>query len=667
VTDSLKRGIEKAHRNNLQSQPSQDEPQSSVSLPEHPTKRRKTAADADSRKSPNGSPEKKVPVTYGKRPKSISTSSPTFRDPARERPGSRATGVYIAPSEETIWNLEGTLRDTYAQHEPAMFPEPSSTVPNATMTQQRVLDAVNAPAMLGQDSDAVRSRFVPPPEPSVPLSDIWKFTPAEAGEQTESSDHAPASDLPSATPLRTSQSNLGLSASQRSRRGSYVHARESPLKNEVFHAEVADMGQRPSPFEASPASVSEIPLTALSKFSHSQETSGSPRRQKSKAAVIASSDDDPTAIGLPKEQYKPRPSRSRSLKVDVEHPIDYSVKPEKAKRISKRRKTSGAVGDSNAVTTPQKVQQICDMGFTPSTTTAALKRNNGDVSRSIDWLVTNNIGHDELAPRSPLKTKSTPKQTGEMPAVDPETIQNIMRNLNNYRRDDTPAPQTAIQTTVANNNTIPSERLDDAAASLTTLLPSDAALITSPTEVRVLIPQRTPRTTSAHASDSIAVSTKRPKRRKTTLDQPESEPMTESSVVPEVVPEKKKSRGRSKKAANTVTSTKPTSGMREQSVFVEQPDEVLQAIEPNMAFGKANMTLQSSTDGAEVLEQAEPNSTAQASDPMSKISLAAASETPEKSTKPTNASPSITKGKVPYRVGLSKRARIAPLLRIMKK
>ncbi|CAN9448525.1 unnamed protein product [Alternaria alternata] len=44
-TESLKRAIEKAHREHLQSQPSQDEPQSSISLPEHPTKKRKTADD----------------------------------------------------------------------------------------------------------------------------------------------------------------------------------------------------------------------------------------------------------------------------------------------------------------------------------------------------------------------------------------------------------------------------------------------------------------------------------------------------------------------------------------------------------------------------------------------------------------------------------------------
>jgi hypothetical protein len=563
------------------------------------------------------------------------------------------------------------MREHYEQHEPAMFPEPSSTVPNATMTQQRVLDVVNAPTMFGQDSDAVGPRFVPPPEPSMPLSDLWKFTPAEAAEQTESSEQGPAPDVPSATPLQTSQTNLELLVSQRSRRGSSVRPRESPLRNEVFRAEVANMGERPPLFEASLASVSKIPPTAPSRSIHSQDFRDSPRQRRGKAAVVASSNDDLAVIGLPKEQYKPRPSRSRSLKVDMKQPIVDSVEPERAKKVSRRRKTTAAADGINAITTPQKVQQICDMGFTPSTTTAALKRNKGDVTQTIDWLVTNNIGHDELAPQSPPKTKSTPKKDGEMLAVDPETIQNIMRNLNAYRRDDMQTPQNANPSTVANNATIPTRHSNDAAASSTTVLPSDGTSVTSPMKVQVVVPKGLPKTTSTHASDSIDFPTKKLKRRKTTLDQPDSHSITETTVMPEVmpevVPEKKKGRGRRKTAANTATSTKVVPETQDESLPAEHNDDVLQTIERNVASGRANMALQSPADEAQVPEPAEPETIVHASNPPSKSSPATASETPERSTKLTSASPSITKGKVPYRVGLSKRARIAPLLRIMKK
>lgn len=73
---------------------------------------------------------------------------------------------------EKLWSLEGTLRDSYAAHEPmAMFPEPSSTIPNATLTQQRLLDEVMNPAFLGIEPEI----DAPPYEPaksSVPWSDF---------------------------------------------------------------------------------------------------------------------------------------------------------------------------------------------------------------------------------------------------------------------------------------------------------------------------------------------------------------------------------------------------------------------------------------------------------------------------------------------------------------
>ncbi|KAI7362000.1 hypothetical protein KC336_g21744, partial [Hortaea werneckii] len=60
---------------------------------------------------------------------------------------------------------------------------------------------------------------------------------------------------------------------------------------------------------------------------------------------VQNSDTDPPnsddiAVGLPKERYKPRPSKRRSTAIHDE-PVDYSVRPEKAAKI-KRNKTSNA-------------------------------------------------------------------------------------------------------------------------------------------------------------------------------------------------------------------------------------------------------------------------------------------------------------------------------------
>ena len=642
--ESLKRAIEKAHREHLQSQPSQDEPQSSVSLPEHPTKKRKTADDPSPLKpSIDASSKKRGPITYGKAPKSIFGSSPAIIAPLDDKEGTSLAN----------WMPDSTMRGYWMNHEPAMFSEhePSSTVPNATMTQQHVLEVVNAPMMMGQEIDTEGRHWVPPPEPSIPWSDLMKFTPAEAADQTELSERdLPPLDLSLATPIRTTQGGYEYSASQRSRRGSSVRLKNSPLKNEVPHTDSNITSALDLPSTASPR-------TQKSSYGEAKET---PRRSKSQLVPKDQPDDDLAAIGLPKEQYKPRPSRSRSLKVEEEGPIDYSVRPEKVKKVSRRRQTTAAVDASN-IKTPEKVRQICDMGFTPTTTSGALKRNNGDVIQTIDWLVTNNVGHDELAPPSPPKNKPVTNKSEEKPAMDSEAIQDIMRDLNEYRRDDTQdAVQDTVHVAVANGTTMHTETADDIARPTVTEL-------RSPTKVQVVIPKKSPVATSKQPASSATTSKKKAKRRKTMSDQPESEQAAADDTVPEAIPAKK-TRGRPKKIAPTVPPQEPNLEPMEQTTEMEQHEEAVQTTEP-----EALPKIAQQSSGAASKERKQSNSadtpeTMTANDPIlrSKPSPAAASATPEPKTKPTTASPATT-GKVPYRVGLSKRARIAPLLRIVKK
>jgi hypothetical protein len=659
--ESLKRAIEKAHRNHLQSQPSQDEPQSSVSLPEHPNKKRRTSAEPSPIRPVNdASTKKKGPVTYGKAPKQkpIFGSSPSFK----ALPGD-PSGMNLAPPDEVPWLPEGTMRDDYLHHEPAMFPEPSSTVPNATMTQQHILDVINAPTMIGQEFEGEGPCYIPPPEPSVPWSDLMKFTPVEATDQTESSDRdPPPPDLPSATPIRMTQGGYEYSASQRSRRGSSVRLKGSPLRNELSRTEANDMDRKAASLEASSAAILDLPPTASPRTKHIEHEAvkKTSRRSKSEQVPIAGSDDDLVAMGLPKEQYKPRPSRSRSLKVEEEQPIDYSVRPEKAKKVSKRRQTTAAADASNP-TTPEKVRQICDMGFTPSTTSGALKRNNGDVIQTIDWLVTNNVGHDELAPPSPPKTKPGVNKINEDPAMDAHAIQDIMRNLNDYRRDDAQtAAQDVVHVAVANNTTMRPEATD-----VITKPPMNE--VRSPTKVQVVIPKKSPVAVSKQPSSSVTASNKKAKRRKTTLDQPESDSIIIDAAVPEVVPAKKKARGRPKKTAPVASPKEPDSEPMEQTTQ-EQHEEVLQTIEPASFSEKAEQGSETAPNETEQPKSQDVTDsiTAGHSNLPSKLPPAAASETPEPKTKPTTASP-LNTAKVPYRVGLSKRARIAPLLRIVKK
>ena len=110
-------------------------------------------------------------------------------------------------------------------------------------------------------------------------------------------------------------------------------------------------------------------ISSQSKLRSSPDPIVSPLRKVTpKSDCTPAFEHDFSAIGIPEEQYKPRPSRSRSLKLSGEVPIDYSKRPEAAVKKARRTRTSGDAGTASTATTPEKVRQICDMGFTTSAT-----------------------------------------------------------------------------------------------------------------------------------------------------------------------------------------------------------------------------------------------------------------------------------------------------------
>ncbi|EUC47514.1 hypothetical protein COCMIDRAFT_24674 [Bipolaris oryzae ATCC 44560] len=625
TVDSLHGNSRESLPIHLQSIPSQDEPQSSVSLPEHPNKRRKT-----------------------------------------ESPSQLANGYEPANFHEAVWQLEGTMRNDYVGHQPVMFGEPSSTIPNATMTQQRVLEAVNGPVMLGQESEAGELRHHLPPEPSVPWSDLMRFTPAEETKQTESPRREPPPPHTSlGTPVVAMEKSHRWLATQGNKCASSSPSNQIPSKNGCSTFEGHTVDDEPVNAKTNLPLVSvKMPTTRPESHTNDQaEAKISPGQHKS--WLSPNSDDELSAIGLPEERYKPRPSRSRSLKVDTEESIDYSVRPEKAAKLSKRRRTTADMRAANAITTPEKVRQICDMGFTPSTTAGALKRNNGDVIQTVDWLVTNNIGHDELAPQSPPKPKRKSKEEDEPEVVDVQTVQSIMRNLDEYRRDNCDTAQYG-QSAGPDADSFTTD-LIDVNTSAETSNPhecSETDQNMSPTKVQVVIPKKSPKATVAQAEDAIGVSSKKSKRKKSTLDQTESESVSSLVPIPAPMNEKKRGRGRPKKTPTTSDAIEPIVPL-EQEAKEEQPNEPEQPTEQNLVTEKVDPSSVIAPDEPQPVEPVISRDTEQVNVPT-KVNPAPTSETPEKSTKPATPSP-MTKGKVPYRVGLSKRARIAPLLRTLKK
>lgn len=593
-------------------------------------------------------------MTYGKRSKTIvaSPSGTIFANGS----GAHAAHDDANPANEKSWELPGTIHANWIQHEPnGLFPDPSSTIPNATMTQQRVLERVNAPVLLGAESDVDVPPYEPPAEPSIPWSDLLRFTPVGTGEQSDLNEPQAEAEPVAQPPDLSGQVQRSLS--QRSRRGSSARLRGSPLRTEVLLDNVDPKAVMPPPQATiSSQDMGLTPTGPNHSQSRTQQEVQNHSQQKSKMSSLPNSEDDLAAIGMPKEQYVPRPSRSRSLKVNIQEPTDFSVRPEKVGKMTRRRKTAAAnmVPSADVLGTPEKLHQLLDMGFTPKSSEQALKENNNDVDRSVDWLVANGMDEDELARDTPNIKSATEVVDTQKPDATGST---------NAR------PLTETTTTVNEPATLETPVKPDSARNMSSAL--DLAAPSKPThskspKVQVVIPSKSPQKSEQPISTG-----KKPRRRKTTLDVPEPDSTLEPLAVSSAIVEKrKKGRGRPKKAANVELPIEGTPQMPQEGV--EDHSKVLQPLEEKTTMSDSKSardaeaavinTLERPEHASDIAQDLPPANTAAPKEP----SLTKTSRTPEPPLKKTIESPAST-GKVSYRVGLSKRARIAPLLRIMKK
>jgi hypothetical protein len=184
-------------------------------------------------------------------------------------------------------------------------------------------------------------------------------------------------------------------------------------------------------------------------------------------------------------------------------------------------------------------------------------------------------------------------------------------------------------------------------------------------KVQVVVPSKSPKSKPRQqVADSAKPANRNPKRRKTTSDIPEGEATHETPPVAEFSTEKKK-RGRPKKTKPVMLSTETVTDVAPDMLHGQgEAHETLHTNETN-AMNTA-ISLQSESHTSENVQNQAHASSVQAT----KSAPLGPSRTPEEpskpSPKPSSHSPAV-KGKTSYRVGLSKRARIAPLLRVVKK
>lgn len=306
-TEALRRQIETAHRAHLQSQLSTEG--RTLDAPEDNHQKRKAPAEFDSYGTCNGhAASKQLPITYSKRAKGGFNMS--LEDPQYDRNLVDRTSQPADQHNQTNWGLEDTMCEAYAQHNPnAMFPEPSSTVPNATLTQQRVLEGVLAPALLGSEVDVEGVSFHP--DASIPWSEYLK-SPTNTGDQPKSSaQYSQHTVLPASGPLLND--GLDSSISQSKRRESLTLV-GCPL-TEDESTDVVNDHQGSVVFAVDDIALqATLPQTTPLSTAHESIRSKAPnssrnsRETKRCPSLGRTSDDDLADLDLPKEKLAPKTS-----------------------------------------------------------------------------------------------------------------------------------------------------------------------------------------------------------------------------------------------------------------------------------------------------------------------------------------------------------------------
>ena len=401
---------------------------------------------------------------------------------------------------------------------------------------------------------------------------------------------------------------------------------------------------------------------------------------------------DEIAIGLPKEQYKPRPSRSRSAIIEQE-PLDLSVPPEKVAKTRRRKTTEPVTATgSNSSSSKEKLTTITSMGLSPSQAKKALKDLKGNVEKAIDRLCN--------APSSNTQDSLDGEIHLGRSARKPSAVQARESISRGIQEDPAPAHEPYLEKTVPVQlaKFTPDDTADDVN---TKQIAAKAGNSLSHVEITPGKERNLPR-----SSASSKRASKKAKRRKTLqIDEPRTSSEIPASDVETVANGQENTPSRKLADSNEGVQLREANLELPQDVLKDIPQETerlptkrgrgrpkkIQEESPGRAKEAARpcpddkfaplddhlKEIQGNalpSDGGNLAADDEPSKSTpkqQADDErLTKSALPATASTPPQKAgpdkNPRQHSP-VSKGKVPYRVGLSRRARIAPLLKMVKK
>ncbi|KAF2813443.1 uncharacterized protein BDZ99DRAFT_460680 [Mytilinidion resinicola] len=379
--------------------------------------------------------------------------------------------------------------------------------------------------------------------------------------------------------------------------------------------------------------------------------------------------DDDGAIGLPKERYKPRPSRSRSTNVILEEPIDFSVRPEKAmKSRSKRNNTTGSIGHL-VLSSSEKAERICAMGFSPSNAKQALKACDNKFDQAVEWLLSrpgsSKGQHDAPTAAHPDSSRVITEEVTE------GRILNVAHDQSPLKRQVWEMLHVAIPT-VKSPHGRKTENCEggtehkkgaqdhgDVNDLISAKLPHEAkASESSPMNLKHSV-----------RPEDVTTDERRTKRRKTAVLEETRDTIT-AGVPLHSAGEKKRGRGRPRRSEKEAETSIALHGEASMSVGESDSTGYVVQVQDECKKREGPPKETENTSNFAIETVLPPNTPPEiATDGTTSTGSAGKIETKlQKPRRGTSGSLSPSgKSKVPLRVGLSKRARIAPLLRVMRK
>lgn len=682
-SENLRREIERAQEQLFGDSPALKRPREASSddadhRGKQTIKRTKTGPSTESAKSIRTPDRRKTTKTYGSSNRHLhdlfDDSNPQFDvlkevDTANPRSASTSGEAKLSfgfsdSSDGAKWDLPPSALDDFARNDPSMFPEASSTVPDNTYDQQRMLETaladrycMPAPVVPAKDkSSSTGSSSIP-----------WSAYLATQNKSQASQNPPPAIAEPkedSAPPVPPAVEEPTTAVTMES---------HTPVGSPTHGSMLLDFNPPQNLAESEPVHVAE-PLPEVLPSSKSKK-----KRQREEDDLTRS---DELAIGLPKEQYKPRHSRLRSAQM-VSQPIDLSVAPERAaKKKPKRAKTADSPVASTQSPSFKNIQAMGEMGFTPNRARQALTESNGNLEEAIDGLLNRSASQREQQERIEQHDERTSnRKSVAVHAEDTSPDNDSIELEKQARRElvaveipqmDRPVMQyhdaadTTSETYVTAQDGIASrEKSADVTEQTIKASPKGSSKKGKRKKASSHDIDRTPAPASEVPSDLVT-------SHETASD------MARESFADEVPPqppkEKKRGRGRPRKATKVIAEEaeklEEIAVMPTEQVTIEKAAEAihepLKEIDANRNISNDAGSADGSKDDPEptetLAESAEPP---QSPVPQSE-NAPDATRSRSASKAPASQSPAA-KGKVSYRVGLSRKARIAPLLKNMRK